>query len=98
MAKYPLHEKLKAMEREANVLSGFLDMLDEQGLTIGKYHEHNDECYDGDNRTCGLSTGRLYDFAVPSKTELIGLYLEIDPKALSVEKETMYQELVAANK
>lgn len=72
---YPLHEKLKAHEREARALGGFLDMLDEQGLTIGKYHEHTEDC----NNACGLRT-ELYDFGVPSKTELIGLYLEIDPK------------------
>lgn len=95
--KYPEHEKLKAKEHESHVLSGFLDMLDEQGLTIGKYHEHNDECYDGDDRVCGLRN-ELYDFGVPSKAELIGLYLDVDPKKLSAEKETMYQELVAAQR
>jgi|ERR1041384_5444714 hypothetical protein len=82
MSKYPLHEKLKAHERESLTLSGFLDMLDEQGLTLAKWHTHDDECYDGDDRTCGLSTERLYDFGIPSKAELIGLYLDIDPKAL----------------
>jgi hypothetical protein len=101
-AKYPLHVKLRAMEHEANVLGGFLDMLDEQGLTLGKFHEHTEDCYYehkewGRTRNCGLTDG-LYDFGVPSKAELIGLYLEIDPKALSAEKDAMYQELVAANR
>jgi hypothetical protein len=102
MAKYPLHEKLKAHEHESRVLSGFLDMLDEQGLTLGKYHSHTEECFYeheewGRTRGCGLQEG-LYSFDVPSKAELIGLYLDIDPKALSAEKDAMYAEIVAANK
>lgn len=97
MNKYPLHEKLKAHEHEAHVLGGFLDMLDEQRLVLAKYHEHGDECYDGDERECGLRTEQLYDFGIPTKEQLIGLYLEIDPKGLSAEKDAMYQEIVAAN-
>lgn len=101
MSKYPLHEKLKAREHESHVLSGFLDMLDEQGIHLGKFHEHTEDCYYehrewGRTRNCGLSDN-LYDFGVPTKTELIGLYLDIDPKALSAEKDAMYAELVAAN-
>lgn len=100
MSKYPLHEKLKAHERESFVLSSFLDMLDERGIWLGQYHTHTDECYEDDEstRTCGASEERLYTYGVPTKEQLIGFYLDIDPKALSAEKEAMYAELVAANK
>jgi hypothetical protein len=96
--KYPLHEKLNAMQYESHVLSGFLDMLDERGLVLASYHLHTDECYDGDDRMCGLSEERLYTYQIPSKAELIGLYLDIDPKALSAEKDAMYQELISQQK
>lgn len=100
--KYPLHEKLKAREHESHVLSGFLDMLDERNLVLASYHSHTDGCLDDDGDRdpdlCGLNERDLYTFSAPSKEQLIGLYLDIDPKALSAEKETMYQELVAANK
>lgn len=92
--KYPLHEKLKAHQHEAAVLGEFLDMLDERGLVLAKWHEHTDNCDNDDgDRACGLRN-ELYDLGVPSKTELIGFYLEIDPKELSAEKDAMYDELI----
>lgn len=99
--KYPEHEKLKAKEHEAYVLSGFLDMLDERGLILAAYHTHVAKCRVGKrNRNpddCGLNEERLYTFGMPSKEQLIGFYLGVDPKKLTAEKEAMYRELVAAN-
>lgn len=95
--KYPLHEKLKANQHDAFVLSQFLDLLEERGLVLAKHHEHSDDCYDGDERACYMSGGALYDIGIPTKKQLIGFYLDIDPKALSAEKDAMYQDLIAAN-
>lgn len=89
MAKYPLHEKLKAKEHESYVLSGFLDMLHDQGYDVARRHK----C----SRGCSEFCERIYDPQGPTNEQLIGLYLEIDPKALSAEKDAMYAELVAAN-
>lgn len=91
-SEYPEHEKLKAREREALTLSGFLDMLGERHFVLARYHEHDDRCDE-----CDLSEERLYDFRVPTKEQLIGLFLDIDPEKLSAEKDAMYQELIAAN-
>ena len=102
MSKYPLHEKLKAHEREANILSAFLDMLDERGLWLGQYHTHTENCLDEDGDRdrdkCDLNEQTLYTMFTPRKEQLIGFYLDIDPKALSAEKDAMYAEIVAANK
>ena len=49
-------------------------------------------------RICGLSPARLYTFDVPPPDKLFGLYLDIDPKKLSAEKDAMYQELRRACK
>jgi hypothetical protein len=96
--QYPEHEKLHANTLESHVLSGFLDMLDERHIFLATYHEHESQCYDEEKvRQCGLSETRLYDYFTPTKEQLIGLYLGIDPKKLSAEKEAMYQELIAAN-
>lgn len=98
---YPEHEKLKAKQHESHVLSGFLDMLEERGLILATYHAHTAECQQGevdDNPDgCDLLESRLYDFGVPTKEQLIGLYLDVDPKKLSAEKDAIYQELVDAN-
>lgn len=81
-SKYPLHEKLKAHEREALTLSGFLDFLSAQGWEIGEYPAKSD-----------------YLFPIRQRPdEIIGAYLEIDPKALSAEKDAMYAELIAGSR
>lgn len=93
VSAYPLHEKLKARRAESLALSGFLDMLDEMNLHLAKYHEHAPSCIEGD---CWLRSDTPYDIRVPSKEQLIGLYLGIDPTALSTEKDAMYAEITAS--
>lgn len=85
-AKYPLHEKLKAHERESLVLSGFLDFIQERGWMLAEF---------GKNKETDLHD-RLFPIR-ERPDEIIGAYLNIDPKALSAEKDAMYQELAAAN-
>lgn len=76
-AKYPLHEKLKLLAGQQIVLSGFLDWLDSQGLTICLWDTNFEE----------------YRIARLSKEALLGKYFEIDPKALAAEKDAMYDEM-----
>lgn len=75
--KYPEHEKLKANEASALTLSGFLDFLSEQGWSIAEYPEHSDYLH-------SIRQG---------PDQIIGLYLGIDPKKLSKEKDAMVKEL-----
>lgn len=78
--RYPLHEKLIEHKDEAETLSGFLDWLSEQGLWIAEPHKH--EGWD--------------DRLVPTRRrneDLIGGFLDIDPKGLAAEKDAMYQAL-----
>lgn len=89
-AKYPLHETLKAHEHESLVLSGFLDTLHENGYEVVKRHECDHGCKEK------IWCEQIYDSFPPRNEQLIGLYLDIDPKVLSAEKDAMYQELTAA--
>lgn len=80
-SKYPLHEKLRAHEREANTLSGFLDFIQERGWLLAEYSTNTD--------------ADLFErlFPIQERPEqIIGAYLGIDPKALSAEKDAMYAE------
>lgn len=66
----------------------------------GRWHrkgKHTDECYyDSISHTCGLNEQFLYSHDIPTNEQLIGLFLNIDPKKLSAEKDAMYEELKAA--
>lgn len=77
MAKYPEHEKLRMYERECGTLSGFLDFLSERGWFIAEYTEKFDEAFS----------------VHESNDQIIGLYLDIDPKKLGAEKNAMVDEI-----
>lgn len=79
--KYPEHEKLKARERDALLLGGFIDFLAEQEWEIAEY---NDEAE------------RLWSISKRPE-EIIGLFLGIDPKKLEQEKQEMLKEIRKAN-
>lgn len=80
MAKYPEHEKLRAAQATALILSGFIDFIGERGWYLTEYAEESERLFMIRERP----------------DEIIGLYLGIDPKKLSAEKDAMYQEIVAA--
>jgi hypothetical protein len=67
---------------------------------IFSHHIHGERCYrERVARRCGLGDEVLYDHDTPRNEELIGLFLDIDPKKLSAEKSAMVDELRAnANK
>lgn len=80
-AKYPEHEKLQAKQRETSILSEFIDFLSEQGWELAEF----------DNRT-----ERLWPIR-KRPDEIIGLFLEIDPKKLEREKVAMLNEIRKIN-
>jgi hypothetical protein len=113
MSKYPLHEKLHAHKTESFTVSEFLDMLDEEHIQLGRYHEHGPECRGEreicmntrighvhkpecfiEANVCGFHEHCLYNIGVPTKDQLIGMFLGIDPKELSKEKDRIYEDLV----
>lgn len=75
--KYPLHTKMKGLKKEVQVLSEFLDFLEEKGAM-------------GDP-TCW---GERPYLCMHTKEYIIGDFLEVDPKALSAERDAMYAELI----
>lgn len=82
MKTYPEHEKLKAHQSEALTLSGFLDFLSGRGWEIAEFNEDYESLH-----------------AIRKRPdEIIGLYLGIDPKKLSKEKDSMVKELQRAAK
>lgn len=98
--EYPEHEKLHAKETESRIISEFLDFLSEQGIQLGKPHKHTGACMDDNLQRirCGIPAGELWQGHVPNHEQLIGLFLDIDPKKLSDEKEAMYQTLRKASR
>ncbi len=72
---------------------------DGQICVPGRWHrkgEHTAGCfYDSVSHTCGLGELYAYTHDIPTKEQLIGLFLDIDPKRLSTEKDAMYEELRA---
>jgi hypothetical protein len=62
-------------------------------LNLSDRHVHIDECYI-ESAVCGCSENYLYDDPlIPNKEQLIGMYLGIDPKKLSAEKDAMVEDL-----
>jgi hypothetical protein len=77
MSNYPEHEKLRARQTEASTLSSFIDFLAEQQWEIAEYDDVSER----------LFTIRL------RPEEIIGMFLEIDPKKLEKEKQAMLAEI-----
>lgn len=74
------------------------EITDERQIHVeGRWHrkgEHTEACYYDDvTYTCHLGEQFLYPFDIPTNEKLIGLFLDIDPKKLSAEKDAMYEEL-----
>lgn len=79
-AKYPQHAKLRTVKHDSQAIGAFLDWL---------LHER------GDTHICTWPEGDNHPGTDPTATieGLLGEYFGIDPKALSREKDAMYDEL-----
>lgn len=77
--KYPLHHKLQDLQGESQKIGNFISWLQEQGWWI---------CEDEGKRD--YSEYRPVRHTIE---DLLGMYFEIDPKALSAEKDAMYDEM-----
>ena len=79
--KYPEHEKLKARQRDIGLLISFIDFIAEQGWELAEF----------DDTTERLLTVRQ------RPEEIIGLFLNVDPKKLEQEKRAMLAEIRKLN-
>lgn len=77
MTIYHEHEKLKAKDREARTVSSFIDFLTEQGWELAAWNDKDEQLHPIRKRPA----------------EVIGLFLEIDPKKLEAEKQAMLDEI-----
>lgn len=100
---YPEHAKLRRKAAERDTAQEFYDFLHEQGLTLARYHEHSDGCYNGEgddddheNPLCGFNENLLYG-ANDRPADLIGKFLSIDPKKLEREKRAMLDSIRKEN-
>lgn len=83
--KYPEHEKLKARERDSRLLSQFYDFIvHDQCWFIAEYYEDSE-------------SDRLFPVRL-RPDEIIGLFLDVDPKKLEAEKRAMLDEIRKAGK
>lgn len=81
MSKYPEHEKLKTKQHEASTISSFIDFVAEQGWELAEFDDQSE---------------RLFSIRL-RPDEIIGMFLEIDPKKLEKEKQAMLAEIRDAN-
>lgn len=98
-SKHPEHEKLRAVNERSQACGEFLDwLLGEKHYTLGKYHEHTDDCWEPgeDNterrRTCGTPSGVLYPAPVNVR-KLLAEFFEISEDKLEAEKLAMLDEV-----
>lgn len=82
MSDYPEHEKLKARREEARILSEFLDFLEAEHVHFAKWNDHD-----------RLDPASHADPRFRNNEGIIGAFLDIDPDALSREKDAMYASL-----
>lgn len=75
--EHPLHEKLRRNEGQAITLGSFIDFISEQGWELCEYDNH----------------ARRYFPVRKRPEEIIGMFLEIDPKELEREKQAMLNEI-----
>lgn len=78
---YPEHEKLKARQRDVGLLSEFIDFVAEQGWELAEFNDKDERLWPVRKRP----------------EEIIGLFLEIDPKKLEHEKRAMLAEIRELN-
>lgn len=79
--RYPEHEKLKARQRDVGLLSEFIDFIAEQGWELAQFSDKDERLWSIHKRP----------------DEVIGLFLEIDPKKLEQEKQVMLTEIRKLN-
>ena len=92
---YPEHEKLRAVSEKSQACGEFLDwLLGEKHYTLGKYHEHTDDCWDNDGElTCRTSTEFMFPAPVPRISKLLAEFFEISEDKLEAEKRAMLDEV-----
>lgn len=78
---FPEHEKLRARQYDASLLSGFIDFVSEQGWEIAEWDDKSE---------------RLFNIRQRPE-EIIGLFLGVDPKKLEQEKREMLKQIRTAN-
>lgn len=83
LPEYPEHEKLKAKQKEVSVLSEFYDFItQEKGWAIAEFRD---------------DVNRYWPIQL-RPDDIIGMFLEVDPKALEAEKRAMLDEIRKADK
>jgi len=92
MASYPEHEKLRAVKEESQAIGNFLTWLrEDQHVAIARPHRHDQHCYVGQVRACGLKSGELFSVDLPVERWL-SLYFDVDEARLDDEKRAMLDE------
>lgn len=108
MNTYPMHEKMRSVHDNAQLLGAFLEWLEGDGRRIAEPHEHGEGCEHepGEPPSCGMlgysHTGRyylppLYRWTPPGSGErferILALYFDIDLDEISREKDAMLAEI-----
>jgi hypothetical protein len=85
----PECDKLSKVFELSNNIGAFLDWLGEQGIVLGKHHEHTDSCRGEDGFIgCGCRNGDIV-LINESFEKLLARYFDIDLKKVEEERRAI---------
>lgn len=97
MDNLPEHDKLRAVSDKSQAIGQFIEWLQDRGIVLARYHEHEESCYDeGEIRVCGTRAGDLVPDYSTIETRLAA-YFKIDLKKLEAEKRALLDEVRKLN-
>lgn len=77
-AKYPEHQKLRAIHKKSQVVHDFIEWLESQGIEFAKYDRAEDQ---------------WTSFHTETRQDIVARYFEIDMTVIDAEKQAMIEEI-----
>jgi len=91
MNKYPECDRLHKIQKQSQIVGGFLEWLDEKGIALCSIHSHSDSCIDEDGRHCGLSELDYYPI-YRNIQSLLAEFFKIDLDKVEQENQQILEE------
>lgn len=84
----PMLEKMHDVKERSQACGELLEWLRTKGWVLGEYHEHDDGCFVGGIRVCGLKTDELVPVTYTIE-RLLAEFFEIDLKQVEDERRAL---------
>lgn len=94
---HPEIDKMHEVKDRSQAIGEFLEwLLNEKDWTLAAYHEHTEQCYDGERYPkCGIRSNELWQVQY-STEKLLAEYFEIDLRKVDDEKRAILESLQPA--